>query len=369
MRQAFLSALLPTFILFFGAPAVGGAQEVTTNITSSGLGTEVPLELPLDGIYNITGGARPGGGLNLFHSFGDFTVGAGNIANFLNDSGLTTTNIIGRVTELGVAHTSYIYGTIRTTGFDVGDVPANLFLVNPNGFVFGPQGSLNVTGSVSFSTAEYLRLFDGINSANFYANPTNDALTNSVFAMAPLVNFGFLSPAAYGFLTAPDPSATITVQGSALQVLEGKSLSLVGGDITVQSGTLVDGTPQAASLLAPGGQINLLSVASTGEMLVPSFQTGPNINGSSFTTMGAVTLEGVFLDVSGQLGTDVNGNPIGGNSGTLLVRGGQLVMDASIILASTVGTVDGASKAVDIQVSQDVALTTGSAIFITSGPG
>ena len=364
MRQAFLSALLPTFILFFGAPAVGGAQEVTTNITSSGLGTEVPLELPPDGIYNITGGTRPGGGPNLFHSFGDFSVGSGDVANFLNTqvagSLPLTSNIIGRVTGGNISN---IYGTIQTTGFDVDGVPTNFFLVNPNGIVFGPHGSVDVSGSVSFSTAQYLRLFDGVNSANFYADPAKDVEANSVFAMAPVIDFGFLSPAAYGFLDAPDPTATITVQGSLLQVPEGQSLSLVGGDITVQSGTLVDGTPQVASLLAPGGQINLLSVASTGEMLVPSFQTGPNINGASFTTMGAVTIkEGSTLDVSGQLGADVNGNPIGGNSGTVFVRGGQLVMEASTILAFTLGAVDGASKAVDIQVSQDVALTTGSSI-------
>ena len=38
---------------------------------------------------------------------------------------------------------------------------------------------------------------------------------------APVVDFGFLSPAAYGFLTAPDPSATITLQGSTLSVAFG----------------------------------------------------------------------------------------------------------------------------------------------------
>ena len=86
-------------------------------------------------------------------------------------------------------------------------------------------------GSVSFTTAQYLRLFDGVNSANFYANPANDGLANSVLAVAPVVDFGFLSPAAYGFLTAPDPSATITVQGSALSVPSGQSISLVGGKV------------------------------------------------------------------------------------------------------------------------------------------
>ncbi len=52
------------------------------------------------------------------------------------------------------------------------------------------------------------------------------------------------------------------------------------------------------------------------------------------------------------------------------MRGGQLVMDASTILAITVGAVDGASTAVDIQVSQDVALSNGALIVTgTSGLG
>jgi hypothetical protein len=140
---------------------------------------------------------------------------------------------------------------------------------------------------------------------------------------------------------------------------------LVGGDITVQSGTLEVGTIQAASLRAPGGQLNLVSVASPGEVLVPGFQTG------SFTTMGTVMLKaGATLDVSGQLEVDAQGNPIDGNSGTVFVRGGQLVMEASTIRANTVGAVDGERAAVDIQVSQDVALTNGASISVaTSGSG
>jgi hypothetical protein len=94
-----------------------------------------------------------------------------------------------------------------------------LFLVNPSGIVFGPNGSVNVGGSVSFTTAQYLRLFDGVNSANFYTNPANDSLANSILTVAAVVDFGFLTvPVNYGFLTQPDQSATITVQGSALSV-------------------------------------------------------------------------------------------------------------------------------------------------------
>ena len=72
-------------------------------VTPSGLNTQVsgPIvtERPNpDDQYDITGGTRPDGGANLFHSFGDFNVPNNNIANFLNDSGLATSNILGRVT-------------------------------------------------------------------------------------------------------------------------------------------------------------------------------------------------------------------------------------------------------------------------------
>ena len=101
LGQAFLWALLPTLVLFLIAPTVGDAQvPVTTNITSTILAqTSRHHRHACWELYNITGGTRPGDGPNLFHSFGDFSVGSGDIANFLNDTNLQTSNILGRVTR------------------------------------------------------------------------------------------------------------------------------------------------------------------------------------------------------------------------------------------------------------------------------
>ncbi len=117
--------------------------------------------------YNITGGTRPGGGTNLFHSFGDFNVQNNNVANFLNNSGLPTSNILGRITGGNISN---IFGIIQTTGFGT----ANLFLMNPAGFLFGPNATVNVGGMVSFSSADYLRLADG-KSFNAIPNQATDA--------------------------------------------------------------------------------------------------------------------------------------------------------------------------------------------------
>src|SRR5215510_497177 len=203
-------------------------------ITPSGLNTQVspPANLPSGKVqYDITGGTRPGGGGNLFHSFGDFNVPTNNIANFLNkgsfDSngnlladGLATSNILGRVTGGNISN---IFGMIQTTNF----ANANLFLMNPAGFLFGPNATVNVGGMVAFTTADYLRLQGGPNDI-FYADPAKASILTS----APV--------AAYGFLGS-NPGA-ITVQGSQLSVTPGQSISLVGGNITIQSGTLDDGT-------------------------------------------------------------------------------------------------------------------------------
>src|SRR5262245_8151342 len=151
---------------------------VTTQVTGNGLGTTVA---PVANGVQITGGTRPGpGGPNLFHSFGLLNVGTGDTANFVNNSALPTTNIIGRVTEAR----SDIFGTVKTTGFGA----ASLWLVNPKGFVFGPGATLDVGGSFHASTADYVRFSDG---KIFYADPARE----SALSVA--------SPSAFGFLSAP----------------------------------------------------------------------------------------------------------------------------------------------------------------------
>src|SRR5215813_9958352 len=202
-------------------------------ITPSGLNTQVNLsQAPPPGKvqYDITGGTRPGGGPNLFHSFGQFNVPNNNIANFLNDSGLATSNILGRVTGGNISN---IFGTIQTTGFG----NANLFMMNPAGFLFGPNATVNVGGMVSFTSADYLRLTD---NARFNAVP---GPADALLTAEPVAAFGFLG----------SKHGAITVQGSQLSVTPGQSLSLVAGNITIQSGTPDGGTVQSAKLSAPGG--------------------------------------------------------------------------------------------------------------------
>jgi filamentous hemagglutinin family protein len=321
-------------VFLASTPCMTRAQN-TTSITSTpgngDIGTTVTQTGPL---YNITGGTRAG--TNLFHSFGNFSVGAGDTANFLNTpingSLPTTTNILGRVTGGNVSN---IFGRIQTTNFG----SANLFLINPGGFLFGPGATMSVGGVVAFTSADYLRLADG---ARFNAVP--NVATDALLSTAPVVAFGFLGS---------NPGA-ITVQGSQLTVTERQGISLVGGDITIESGTLNHGiTKQPALLSAPGGQINLVSVGSPGEVPYPTLQTGSNISGQSFSTMGNITVSGSsLLDVSGDA------------AGMIRIRGGQLVINEGALSADTVHT--NGSTAVDIKLAGELSISNDLAPAITA---
>ncbi|MGH8594366.1 MAG: filamentous hemagglutinin N-terminal domain-containing protein [Gammaproteobacteria bacterium] len=123
----------------------------------------------------------------MFHSFGQFSVGTGDIANFTNETALATENILSRVTG---GSPSEIFGTLQTTGFP----GADLYLLNPSGVLFGPTASLNVEGGFHLSTADFIRLSDGVRF-DAMSSP-NDALLTT----APPEAFGFLGENPVGLL-------------------------------------------------------------------------------------------------------------------------------------------------------------------------
>src|SRR5688572_23357947 len=153
--------------------------------------------------FSITDGMGATRGNNLFHSFAQFDLKAGDTAAFSGPANIQ--NILSRVTGNSP---SSINGTIRS---DIAG--ANFFFINPNGVIFGPNAVVNVSGSFAASTANYLKLADG---ARFVANLGAD---DSGLSTAPVSAFGFLGNA----------PGNIEVQQSTLRGANSRTLSLVGG--------------------------------------------------------------------------------------------------------------------------------------------
>ena len=326
------------------------AQPAT--VTPSGLRTQVNGSAsagvaPGDGVYRITGGTRNGS--NLFHSFGDFGPQLGEIATFLNIDGngvagpsAATTNILARVTG---GNPSNIFGTVSTIDFAGG---AHLFLMNPAGILFGPSAQLNLSGSFHATTANYLKLGgDG----TFYAN---DASGTNVLTASP--------PSAFGFLTSNPASIDVlrggfdfdTEKFKSLAVPEGRTLSLVGGALNLGAAELRDGggnivqSARPAWLHAPGGRVNLVSVASAGEAAFDG--TGFNVGG--FAKLGDVNING------GTLQLDFGDGPFEILSASFIdgkevfIRGGKLAMSNAVVspgaLSSYTPSPDGGEVNIDV---------------------
>ena len=311
LRKWGMTKILAALLAFMTAHAFA---EVTTDGT---LGAAQSLS-GLDFAITADLGQQRGG--NLFHSFSFFNINTGESATFSGPS--TVNNIISRVTG---GSASLVDGALNST------IPgANLFLINPSGVMFGENATLNISGSFHASTAGYLVLADG---GRF------DAVTpgNSVLTSAP--------PSAFGFLDNP---AAISVQNSKLLVESGKTLSIVGGDVSMDS----------AILYAPGGKVQVASVQSAGEV-------GVDVSTLAVDNYGQlgdidVSHEGDFFSrfVPG-VGIAGNIDVTAEDGGTVVIRGGQFVADSALMFAD--GNTGDAGK-VDIQVSGSLRAANGTTV-------
>ena len=178
-----------------------------------------------------TGAGTVNGG-NLYHSFNDFNVPqSGVIFNTGNSAvnGADVRNIINRVTG---DNPSAVLGTIESRQAFPN---ANLYLMNPNGIVFGQNARLDIGGSFHATTGTGLGFENGTfnvdkNSLSF---PSGDPKT---------IRFAVSQPA--GLIN----------QGN-LAVDTGKSITFTGGSI-INTGILT----------APSGNIALTSVAGNSQV-------------------------------------------------------------------------------------------------------
>lgn len=216
------------------------------------LGNEASVVTPNVEIKGRTAERIDGGAIrdsNLFHSFEQFNIGNGERVYFANPAGIT--NIFSRVTG---SNLSEILGTLGVNG------NANLFLINPNGIIFGENASLDVGGSFAASTADAIQFGDrGFFSATEPEQPPLLTIKPSAFFFNQ-INPGRIENRS----TAPAGVDLFENSLSGLRVPNGQSLLLLGGNIVIDGG----------GLHAPDGRVELAGVAGNGTV-------GLNVDGNN----------------------------------------------------------------------------------------
>jgi filamentous hemagglutinin family protein len=291
-------------------------------IPDNTLGSENSIVIPNVTIKDETGDRIDGGairGANLFHSFQQFNVGDGQRVYFANPTGIE--NILSRVTSKDISN---ILGTLGVNG------NANLFLLNPNGIIFGENAKLDVGGSFVGSTASAIQFGD---NTQFSANTSQSS---------PLLTVSIPIGLQFG-----GNAESIEIQGNGrglrsttelidtnfgLRVQPDRTLALVGGNLNLEG----------ATLKTAGGRIELGSVAGSGLVSLTPIDSGFALGYSNIPTFGDIQLSG---------GATVDASGIGG--GEIQVRGGRLILrDGSQFEASTLGTEPG--KTLNVNASESI---------------
>jgi filamentous hemagglutinin family protein len=327
------------------APQTPATAQITPDATLGAESSIITPNININGIPTdqINGGAIRG--TNLFHSFGEFNVGAGRGVYFTNPAGIA--NILTRITGI---NPSNIQGTLGVLG------NANLFLMNPNGIIFGPNAKLDVGGSFVGSTASALNFPNG---SEFSAlNPQ----------APPLLSINIPIGLQYRGNT-----GSILVQRSSLNVPNGKTLALVGGNLSLNG----------ANLQAAGGRVELAGVAGTGTVglsgdgnnLSFSFpadvvRADVSLTGQSRVSVaagggGSIALTARNVDISGvsvlRAGIETGLGSVGAIAGdiTLNATGEINVTDQGSAIANNV-------RSKSVGTGGNIEITTGS-LFLTNG--
>uniref|UniRef100_UPI0035CA3367 filamentous hemagglutinin N-terminal domain-containing protein n=1 Tax=uncultured Nostoc sp. TaxID=340711 RepID=UPI0035CA3367 len=343
-------------VALVAALSIGVSENVLAQIVpDKTLGAEGSVVTPNVSIQGIQGDRIDGGatrGANLFHSFGKFNVGEGRGVYFANPAGIE--NILTRVTG---NNPSNILGRLGVLG------GANLFLLNPNGIVFGANASLDIKGSFVATTADRVQLGDsGYFSAaqpqtSSLLSVTPGALFFNAVASQPgsIINRGNLSTPKHLTLAA----GNLDLQG---QLLAGGDLTLQatdtvkvrdaitspiiatsGRNLTIQGNQNIDilALSHPLSKIGSGGNLNLVS---DGDISLDAhFESGGNL--SMLTSSGT---PGNFVSMFDPI-IQANGDVLFGDytgvglkvEATGSIQGGNITITGAECVAGFAGCVGG----------------------------
>jgi filamentous hemagglutinin family protein len=268
------------FMPFSAKAQLGLTPDTAGDRTTNTIVTPATAEIDI-----IQGGARPADGINLFHSFEEFNVREDRGVYFEAPNGIE--NIFGRVTG---TDPSDLLGTVGVIDPALNLDDANLFLINPNGILFGPNAILNVQGSFVSTTADAIGFGD---RGSFSA--TNPELPSELLTVNPSVFF-------FNQLT------TAPIQSTARDLLiPGRSGIFLGGDIVLNN----------SNIAALRNRLELGSVAGRGTVGINSNNGIFRLNFPTNTARGNVSLlngSAIALLIDGELAVNAHDLNLTNNS-------------------------------------------------------
>jgi len=288
---------------------------------------------------DITGGIIAGD--NLFHSFTEFNLNNEESVYFA-DPGVN--NIFSRITG---SNPSEIFGTLGISGGD-----ASLWLLNPNGIVFGQGATLDINGSFVATTADEIRFGD----RNFTALP-NDQENFTLLTIEPTALF----------FNQMGQNLPINLNsGATLEVSEQETITLVGGQEIADKPAveILD-----ASLQASQGNIFIAGIENSGQINLDNdfqltfnpevikgdiiFDQGSVIDVSGIGA-GSIKLQGRSITLTGE--SQLNANTLGNLNGKEIdITANELnIADNSTIITSTIGTGNSANIIITTDESVDL---------------
>ena len=258
---------------------------------------------------------------NLFHSFEQFNLAEGQNVYFANPAGIS--NILTRVTGKDASN---IFGTLGVNG------TANLFLLNPNGIVFGENARLDVAGSFVGSTANGIAFENGFSFSSVFPEAVPLLRINIPVGLQYGANPGriIVQGDGQGLRATTDLIDTLT----GLRVPPNQTLALVGGEMELSGGTLK----------TAGGRIELGSITQSGLVTLTPIAQGWVLGYDGIKNFGDIELsQQAAVDASGTGGGDIQ------------VRGRRVSLsDGSQIEGATLGSEAGGSLTVNATESVQV---------------
>lgn len=374
----FFPALLTSFDIRTQAALAQTTGAVTSDNSTNTISTKTTVSNGNASIphFNITEGTirTAGSAATLFHSFDTFSPANSSVTFDLRDAQNTVDTqfvnlIISRVTGDSI---SFIDGELSILQDVIADTAPDLFVLNPNGIVFGANAQLSLPGSLLASTASDVIFKEGVfSSADLNQPPMLTVSAPIGLQITRHIHSEGITVQGNGHrIATADPILQPYLQPgntAGLSLSAGNALALVGNSIDIEGGALNAPSGSIEIGAVDEGRVSLEWKEGTPLFLYDSVE---QFGDASLKKAGLVNVSGdVFGTPSGYI--QLQGRDVSISEGALLwsqnrglTSGGDITIEASNRLAVSGNTAPGALRGV---ITETVAPGEAGSVTVSAG--